>query len=281
MKKGYIYALICPIINDIRYVGQTSRTLEFRLSRHISKTKSKVYKNQKLTHKENWLKKLIDNDIIHLLKIKQLEECNVDILNEREEFWISKYKLKDKKLTNLTNGGNQYCNNNYTPTEETKRKISLGMKKSKIFKNAMQNKERREKISKANKGKKLTEEHKMKISKSNKKGQHAGNKNSFYGKTHTEETKEKLSEYAKKRTKDKNSFYGKTHSEITKEKIRNTLKNKPKKIYYVYNSENKYVDSGTSAYLKDIFKTNSVNEISRFCDKEKKYKGFFIMSKPL
>ena len=142
----------------------------------------------------------------------------------------------------------------------------------------MQSKERKEKISKAHKGKKLSEEHKIKISKSNKKGQHLGSNNSFYGKTHTNETKEKLSFYAKKRTKEKNPFYGKKHTNETKDKIRNTLKSKPKKIYYVYDNEKNYIDSGTSIYLKKFFKVNSVSEISRFCDKEKKYKGFFIKS---
>lgn len=46
-----------------------------------------------------------------------------------------------------------------------------------------------------------------------------GDSNPFYGKTHTEETKQKLSEKAKKRTGEKNAFFGKHHSEETKKKI--------------------------------------------------------------
>lgn len=33
---GFIYALICPESNGIRYIGQTKRTLNIRLAQHIS-----------------------------------------------------------------------------------------------------------------------------------------------------------------------------------------------------------------------------------------------------
>lgn len=47
-----------------------------------------------------------------------------------------------------------------------------------------------------------------------------GENNPFYGHTHTEETKQKLSELAKQRTGESNPFYGHTHTEETKQKIR-------------------------------------------------------------
>ena len=46
-----------------------------------------------------------------------------------------------------------------------------------------------------------------------------GEDNPFYGKHHTEETKIKISELSKQRTKDKNHFYGRHHTEETKQKI--------------------------------------------------------------
>lgn len=46
-----------------------------------------------------------------------------------------------------------------------------------------------------------------------------GNKNNFYGKTHSLKVRKKLSESAKLRTRDKNSFYGKKHSLESREKM--------------------------------------------------------------
>lgn len=68
-----------------------------------------------------------------------------------------------------------------------------------------------------------------------------GENNPFYGKTHSEETKQKMSIKAKqrpprskefreecsKRAKDNNPFKGKRHSEETKKKIRDSINNAP------------------------------------------------------
>lgn len=54
-----------------------------------------------------------------------------------------------------------------------------------------------------------------------------GEKNPFYGKTHTDEIKESLSRHASTRTGEKNPFYGRTHTKETLECIAesfNTLK---------------------------------------------------------
>lgn len=51
-----------------------------------------------------------------------------------------------------------------------------------------------------------------------------GENNPFYGKTHSEETIEILSEKASKRTGEANSFYGKKHSEEAKERMRHSWK---------------------------------------------------------
>jgi group I intron endonuclease len=108
---------------------------------------------------------------------------------------------------------------------------------------------------KSSKGVIFSDNHKMKISKAI-----MGNKNPFYGKTHTEdirkkislsrkgkslseetkrkiseankgksvseETRRKLSEASNKKTGNKNSFYGRKHSDETKKKISETKKRK-------------------------------------------------------
>ena len=63
-------------------------------------------------------------------------------------------------------------------------------------------------------GKTHTDEVKQKLSEINK-----NKKGTFTGKTHTKETREKLSNHAKNKTGDKNPFYGKTHTKEAKEKM--------------------------------------------------------------
>jgi len=79
---------------------------------------------------------------------------------------------------------------------------------------------------------------------------------------------------------EKNHFYGKTHSDKTKEKIANTLKEKPKKIYYIYDDE-KLIIQDTSLNLLNFFNLRRTESISRFCDKDKKYRGYYIKSSKL
>lgn len=89
----------------------------------------------------------------------------------------------------------------------------------------------------------LTEETRKLMSKNN-----TGESNPFYGKTHSEESKEKISKAASKRIGDKNPFYGKKHTKETLEKIEesfnklkdsgweNPQKGVPKKPEAVYNN---------------------------------------------
>lgn len=53
-----------------------------------------------------------------------------------------------------------------------------------------------------------------------RKGWYQGEKNPFYGKTHSDEVKKMISEQAKQRTGEKNPFKGKHHTEETKERNR-------------------------------------------------------------
>ncbi len=81
----------------------------------------------------------------------------------------------------------------------------------------------------------FTEEHKQKISTS-RKGNFTGEENSFYGKTHTDEVKKKISRLGCKLTLShrnkisnslmgaKNPFHGKNHTLPTKQKLKNKWK---------------------------------------------------------
>lgn len=119
--KGFIYGLICPIRNEIRYIGLTKKTPEKRLSQHLMESKYYKRKGKYLNKKHNWLNKLIEMNIEKEIKVVILEEIeyenNIDILSEREVYWISVYK----NLSNSTDGGEGVLN----LSEDARKRISI------------------------------------------------------------------------------------------------------------------------------------------------------------
>jgi hypothetical protein len=91
----FIYGLICPISNDIRYVGKSNNP-EQRFKRHL---KNAV--GNDTHHCANWIRSL--NGKLPLLKI--IERCPIHKWKERESFWILKYKSDGAELTNCKGGG--------------------------------------------------------------------------------------------------------------------------------------------------------------------------------
>lgn len=91
-----IYGLYDPRYpNIIRYVGKTISSLRKRLQSHLDECK----KTNSNTYKINWIKSLLKENIKPSIIL--IEECEIDIWQDRERFWIS--KLND--LTNTTEGG--------------------------------------------------------------------------------------------------------------------------------------------------------------------------------
>lgn len=143
IKKCGIYKITNP--KNCIYIGQ-SIDCERRKS---------VYKRGQLkgqSRLENSVKKYGWES--HTFEI--IELCSVEILNDREIFYIKKYKsFNTKKGLNLQSGGNSPLF-----SDETKLKI----KNSQLGK--VLSEETKLKISLSHKGKKLSEEHKIKIGKS-------------------------------------------------------------------------------------------------------------------
>ncbi len=158
MKKGLIYSLICPLTNEIKYIGQTTQLLQSRLRGHIRDIDKSV------NYKNNWLKYIRKNGLLDKLKIEIIEECDYNILNEREIYWINFYKGVGLKLTNSTLGGHGI--RGYKHTEISKHLISERSKKPR---------------------KKMSDIARKNISKSL-----IGNKRHF-GKLHSIETRKKIS----------------------------------------------------------------------------------------
>lgn len=184
-QTGVIYKITC-LVNGKGYVGQTRQKLEVRIRGH---------KNCKV-------KRGIDAAIrkygFENFTVEVLEICHVELLDEREIFFIRELGTKAPNGYNLTDGGDGGSN----PSEETRAKISASRK------GIHHSEETRARLSTAHTGKKHTPETLAKMSEAQ-----SGKKNGFYGKHHSQETREKIS--ANER--------GKTLSDETKAKIAATL----------------------------------------------------------
>lgn len=95
---GKIYVLICPIDNEIRYIGQTVKTLQHRLKGHKRDMRGN-------SHKQRWLRKLYEANVLEQLRIELLCEVEIKELDETERLIISIARTDNFKLTNIKSGG--------------------------------------------------------------------------------------------------------------------------------------------------------------------------------
>jgi group I intron endonuclease len=158
--KSYIYSLIDPVTEEIRYIGKTVNPSQ-RLSAHIKSG----YK--KGSHKECWIYGLLEKNLKPKMNI--IEECLDDSWIEREKYYIRTLP----NLTNHTEGGD-------SPS-----------------------------------GHKMSEETRKKMSESRR-----GEQNSFFGKSHSNESRKLISKSIKEIPKNEGyGFTGKNHKESSREII--------------------------------------------------------------
>lgn len=134
-----VYILVDPndVLQEPRYVGITSCSIEKRLQGHIYS----AIKN--ITHKDKWINKLRKSSI--LPKIITIETySNWDKAYKSEMFWIGEFKKQGHNLTNSTIGGEGV--KGLKVSNETRQKRSI------ISKERMKNPELRERISQKLKG---------------------------------------------------------------------------------------------------------------------------------
>ena len=104
----YIYVLIDPITNDIRYCGKTHNIKE----RYIGHLKKGKYLNEKYY----WVRNLKLNGFKPIMEI-------IDIVSDNdwdfwEKYWISQLKTWGFHLLNRTNGG-EHSVTGFKHTENT------------------------------------------------------------------------------------------------------------------------------------------------------------------
>lgn len=202
MKSG-VYKISNVITKDF-YLG-SSIDINRRKIEHFTELRTRIHCNK---HLQNSFNKHGEENFTFEI----LEECEREILIEREQYYID--TLKPTYNTCLVAGNTLGVKH----SEQTKNKISISHKGLK-------------------KGKKLTEEHKRKISVSSSKRKHTEEtKNKIRNKSlqfkHTPESKLKMSRLAIERNSNPNYIHPSTGIERTdevKKKISDSKKSKLKK----------------------------------------------------
>ena len=102
--KTFIYILIDPITDKVRYVGKSNNPYK-RFECHLSKNNIK-------SHKTNWIQSLLKKDIKPILCI--IDEVDINEWKFWEVYWISQFKNWGFNLTNSTKGGDGCTFSNIT-----------------------------------------------------------------------------------------------------------------------------------------------------------------------
>lgn len=105
---GYIYK-ISNDINDKVYIGQTKKTINYRFKEHIRQAQYEKEGNRPITYFHNAINKYGEEHFF----VNQIEQCDNELLNEREIYWIKQYDSYNNGY-NSTTGGQLKLKNNKT-----------------------------------------------------------------------------------------------------------------------------------------------------------------------
>lgn len=125
-KITHIYGLFDPRTTELRYIGKTVKTLEQRLSNHVTSAR-----NCKLQRVARWIRGVILSG--HLPEICIIEDVAPgDDWQESERFWIAYYRSIGANLVNTTDGGegcSGFHHNDNFKSMVAKRNSDTGFKK--------------------------------------------------------------------------------------------------------------------------------------------------------
>lgn len=180
MAKTYRVYIITNTVNDMKYVGVTSQSLKERFRQHISHA---VYKQSKSLIHQAMREYGVDKFEIHLIEDgipeNHAEDAEIKYVQQYDTYYARGNGY------NMTLGG--YGTHGYIVTDDARQKISesgIGRKYSD---------ERNEKLRRINTGRYYKPEWRKALSNA-RIGKFIGEKNSFYGKHHSERTKQKIRE---------------------------------------------------------------------------------------
>jgi hypothetical protein len=112
-----IYSLSDPRNNEIRYIGFTSRSTQYRLDRHLEMAR----RGKEQSYVYRWIRRLLAENIKPAITVIEVVSQG-GVWQEREMWWISYYRTLGARLCNHTAGGEG--NVGFRHSDETKRKMS-------------------------------------------------------------------------------------------------------------------------------------------------------------
>lgn len=133
-KEAFIYALLCPHTDQIKYIGKTSK-LNIRMSHHINDAIAKDPRkyNSKV---QQWIRKLFLKGTF--FKFKVIRKYPVHLIDRAEAYWINFYLASGYDLLNMMKPGfknfTYLYRLNYTMTKESREKRSKAMRRVKSYK---------------------------------------------------------------------------------------------------------------------------------------------------
>ena len=119
MQRVSIYGLFDPRTHELRYVGQTSKTLLMRLTGHLRTAAAGVQQSVAV-----WVRGLLDCGPRAFPEIDLLEETAQEKADKAEQFWIGYFRMVGSELLNVTNGGRGAPGMRHTA--ESRAKIGAG-----------------------------------------------------------------------------------------------------------------------------------------------------------
>jgi group I intron endonuclease len=112
VKTTFIYTISHPITEEIRYIGKANNIYK-RIYKHIYDV------NKTTSHKNNWIKSLLKEDLRPVIKI--LDEVPIGEWESWEIYWIEQFKHWGFNLTNISLGGRGP--NGHKHTKKTKNRM--------------------------------------------------------------------------------------------------------------------------------------------------------------
>jgi len=100
-SKSVIYGLYCTCHQEdgVRYIGQTSKSVQVRFNTHLAVAAGHHGKSWVI----NWVNKHGGENIRYMI----VERCGPDDLNDREEYWIAWFRSIKDDMVNVRSGGKQ------------------------------------------------------------------------------------------------------------------------------------------------------------------------------